>query len=327
MQRYAICLQNIERIPMTDQADAALLPDVLRTPEERFSDLPGYLFVPRYTTGLPGFEGLRAHYVDEGSIDADTTVLCLHGQPTWSYLYRKMIPVFVSAGQRVIAPDFFGFGRSDKPIDEAFYTFSRHRTMLIEFVDALKLRNVTLVVQDWGGLLGLTLPMDMPGVFNRLIVMNTALGTGDSPLGEGFLAWRAFSNSKPDMDVAALMRRSVPTLSAQEADAYAAPFPDAQYKAGVRRFPNLVPDHTDADGAALSRAARQWWSTQWHGETFMAVGMTDPVLGPATMASLRTQIRGCPAPFELASAGHFVQESGDVVAQGALAAFQAHSGG
>ena len=179
---------------MKDDSPAPLLPGVLRTPEERFVALPGYSFAPRYTAALPGFEGLRAHYVDEGPADAETTVLCLHGQPTWSYLYRKMLPVFVAAGQRVVAPDFFGFGRSDKPIDEAFYTFNRHRDMLVEFVRALELRNATLVVQDWGGLLGLTLPMDMPGVFSRLIVMNTALGTGDSPLGEGFLAWRSFSN-------------------------------------------------------------------------------------------------------------------------------------
>ncbi|MDQ6679368.1 MAG: haloalkane dehalogenase [Pseudomonadota bacterium] len=311
---------------MKDDSPAPPLPGVLRTPDERFADLPGYLFAPRYTTTLRSFEGLCAHYLDEGPADAETTMLCLHGQPTWSYLYRKMLPVFVAAGQRVVAPDFFGFGRSDKPVAEAFYTFTRHRAMLVEFVHAMALRNVTLVVQDWGGLLGLTLPMDMPGVFSRLIVMNTALGTGDNPLGEGFLAWRAFSNSKPDMDVAALMRRSLPSLSAQEADAYAAPFPDARYKAGVRRFPNLVPDHPDADGAALSRQARQWWSTQWQGQTFMAVGMKDPVLGPAPMALLRSQIRGCPPPFEVGDAGHFVQESGELVARAALAAFQVHSG-
>ena len=198
---------------MKDDSPAPLRPGVLRTPDGRFAALPGYPFAPRYTTTLASFEGLRAHYLDEGPTDAETTVLCLHGQPTWSYLYRKMVPVFVAAGQRVVAPDFFGFGRSDKPVDEAFYTFSHHRAMLVEFVRAMELRNVTLVVQDWGGLLGLTLPMDMPGVFSRLIVMNTALGTGDGPLGDGFLAWRAFSNSKPDMDVAALMRRSLPALS------------------------------------------------------------------------------------------------------------------
>lgn len=300
---------------------ARSLPGVLRTPDDRFARLPGYDFSPRYTSALPGFEGLRVHYLAEGPADAPVTVLCLHGQPTWSYLYRKMLPEFVAAGQRVVAPDFLGFGRSDKPEDEAFYTFTRHRMMLLEFVRSLKLKNVTLVVQDWGGLLGLTLPMALPGVFRRLIVMNTALATGDVPLGKGFTDWRAFSNSKPDMDIAALMRRSVPALSAQEAAAYAAPFPDVRYKAGVRRFPNLVPDRPDADGAALSREARDWWSKEWDGASFMAVGMQDPVLGAPVMRHLRTPIRGCPAPMEIADAGHFVQESGAAIAREALAAF------
>jgi haloalkane dehalogenase len=221
----------------------------------------------------------------------------------------------------VIAPDFIGFGQSDKPEEESYYTFTRHRNMLLAFVRSLALTNVTLVVQDWGGLLGLTLPMEVPGMVRRLIVMNTALGTGDIPLGKGFTDWRAFSNSQPDMDIAALMARSTPSLTPAEALAYAAPFPNAHYKAGVRRFPNLVPDHPDADGAAISRQARDWWGQHWDGQTFMAVGMKDPVLGPPAMAYLRSQIKGCPPPMEIAEAGHFVQEHGAQVAQAALAAF------
>jgi pimeloyl-ACP methyl ester carboxylesterase len=294
---------------------------VLRTPEERFATLPGYPWAPHYTSALPGFEGLRVHYLDEGPADAAVTVLCLHGQPTWSYLYRKMLPVFVAAGQRVVAPDFFGFGRSDKPQDEGFFTFTRHRTMLVEFVRALALTNVTLVVQDWGGLLGFTLPLALPGVVRRLLVMNTAMGVGDGPLGKGFLDWRAYSNSRPDMDVAALMARAAKTLTPAEAQAYAAPYPDARYKAGVRRFPNLVPEFPDADGAALSREARQWWSTQWDGPSFMAVGLQDPVLGAPAMRLLRRNIRGCPEPLLLEDTGHFVQENGEWVARAALAAF------
>ncbi|MEO5695731.1 MAG: haloalkane dehalogenase [Burkholderiaceae bacterium] len=302
-----------------------VLPGVLRTPDERFAALTGYPYAPHYTAALPGFEGIRVHYLDEGAADAGATVLCLHGQPTWSYLYRKMLPVFVASGQRVVAPDLIGFGRSDKPEDEGFYTFTRHRSMLLEFVRSLALSNVTLVVQDWGGLLGLTLPMALPGVVRRLIVLNTALGTGDVPLGKGFVEWRAFSNSKPDLDVPALMRRAVPALTPEEAQAYGAPFPDVRFKAGVRRFPNLVPDHPDADGAAVSRDARQWWSTQWDGASFMAVGMQDPVLGPGPMRQLRYQIRGCPAPVEVTDAGHFVQEHGASIARAALAAFAAAS--
>ncbi|WP_418316931.1 haloalkane dehalogenase [Piscinibacter sakaiensis] len=305
---------------MSSDTDA-VLPGVLRTPEQRFADLPGFDCEPHYRSDLPGFEGLRVHWIDEGPADAEVTVLCLHGQPTWSYLYRKMLPVFVAAGQRVVAPDLFGFGRSDKPEDEAFYTFSRHRAMLVAFVEALALKNVTLVVQDWGGLLGLTLPLAVPGVIRRLIVMNTAFGTGDIPLGKGFLEWRDYANSRPDLDIAALMTRSINEITPAEAEAYAAPFPDARYKAGVRRFPNLVPDHPDADGAELSRRARDWWSTEWDGASFMAVGMLDPVLGPAPMRMLRKYIRGCPEAFELPDTGHFVQESGEAVALEALAHF------
>jgi len=293
----------------------------LRTPDERFANLPGFAFAPCYIEGLAGFDGLRVHYLDEGPRDAAQTFLCLHGQPTWCYLYRKMIPVFAGAGARVVAPDLFGFGRSDKPADEAFYTFTRHRDMLRAFVERLDLTDITLVCQDWGGILGLTLPMDMPERFSRLLVMNTALGTGDVPLGKGFLDWRTWSNKNPDMDIARLMKRAVAQLSDGEASAYAAPFPDASYKAGVRRFPNLVPDYPDADGAALSRRARDWWRAEWAGPTFMAVGAQDPVLGPPVMNHLRKLIRGCPEPYVVADAGHFVQESGEAVARAALRSF------
>lgn len=294
--------------------------EVLRTPDERFKELPGFPFAPQYVDALPG---LRMHYVDEGPRAAAHTFLCLHGQPTWSYLYRRMIPAFAAAGARAVAPDLYGFGRSDKPRDEAWYTFTRHRDSLAGFIERLDLRSITLVCQDWGGILGLTLPMDMPGRFARLLVMNTALGTGDVPLGEGFLAWRAWSNKNPDMDVAKLIKRACPHLSDAEAAAYAAPYPDATFKAGVRRFPNLVPETADADGAALSRRARDWLRTEWRGSTFMAVGATDPVLGPPVMASLRALIRGCPEPYVHAQAGHFVQEWGEDIAARALQAFAA----
>lgn len=294
---------------------------VLRTPDERFQGLPDFPFEAHYIDTLPGTPGLRVHYLDEGPTDAVITVLCLHGQPSWSYLYRKMLPVFVAAGQRVVAPDLYGFGRSDKPTDESFYTFSRHRQMLLDFVRELKLVNVTLVCQDWGGLLGLTLPPDLPGVLTRAIIMNTGFGTGDIPLGKGFLDWRAFSNSQPDMNIAGLMKRATPILTDAEADAYAAPYPDATYKAGVRRFPNLVPDNPNADGTEASRRARTWWQNEWSGKSFMAIGMKDPVLGPAAMKHLHQFIRGCPAPMEVADGGHFVQEWGADIARAALKSF------
>jgi len=296
--------------------------ETLRTPEDRFTDLPGYAFTPHYATALPGFEGLRMHYVDEGAADAPIA-LCLHGQPTWSYIYRKMIPGLVAGRMRVIAPDFFGFGRSDKPVDEAAYSIEFHRNALMRLVEHLDLKRITLVCQDWGGIIGLTLPMDLPGRFGRLIVMNTTLGTGDEPLSDGFLAWRAFCNRTPDMDIAALMKRAVPALTEAESQAYGAPYPDIRYKAGVRRFPNLVPDRPDADGAELSRRARDWWRNEWTGMSFMAIGVQDPVLGLPVMKALRHVIRGCPDPLEVSGAGHFVQEAGEAIVKHALEYFQA----
>jgi len=256
--------------------------------------------------------------VDEGPRDAKDTFLCLHGEPSWSYLYRKMIPVFTREGKgRVIAPDFLGFGRSDKLVNQSDYSFDFHRTMLLRLIERLDLNSITLVVQDWGGLLGLTLPMDMPNRFKRLLVMNTSFGTGEG-LGKGFIAWRAYCNATPDMDVGRLIDRGTPHLSEQELQAYDAPFPDASYKTGVRAFPNLVPDNPNAPGAELSRQARKWFMTEWQGKSFMAVGKADPVLGLPAMKQLQTWIRNCPAPLILDDAGHFVQEWGDVVARAAL---------
>ncbi|MEL7453442.1 MAG: alpha/beta fold hydrolase, partial [Pseudomonadota bacterium] len=177
-----------------------------RTPDSAFENLPDYGFAPNYVDDLPGYDGLRIHYLDEGPKAADQTFLCLHGQPSWSYLYRKMLPVFTASGARVIAPDWLGFGKSDKPVDDAVYTFDFHRNMLLAFIDRLDLTNITLVCQDWGGLLGLTVPQDMPERFTRLIVMNTAIAVGQSP-GPGFDAWKAFAASQPDMDIANLMQR------------------------------------------------------------------------------------------------------------------------
>jgi haloalkane dehalogenase len=294
----------------------------VRTPEERFAGLPGFDFQPHYLDALPGYEGLRVHYLDEApaSRPSGRAVLCLHGQPTWCYLYRKMIPVFLAAGHRVVAPDFYGFGRSDKPVDDAVYTFGFHRGMLLRFLEQMQLERVTLVVQDWGGLLGLTLPMEYPEQIDRLIVMNTGLGTGRSA-GPGFDAWKAFVAANPDFDIAKLMKRSVQGLSDAEAAAYEAPFPGSRYRAGVRRFPALVPVEPGMEGVDVSLRAKEFFQNQWSGQSFMAVGMQDPVLGPPVMQVLAKMIRGCPAPLELPEAGHFVQEHGAIVAERAMQAF------
>ncbi|MCR9080274.1 MAG: haloalkane dehalogenase [Hyphomonadaceae bacterium] len=294
--------------------------DAVRTPDDRFSGLPDYAFAPNYVDDLPGYEGLRVHYLDERPKSSDRVFLCLHGQPTWSFLYRKMIPVFVESGARVICPDWLGFGRSDKPTDEAVYTFHFHRNMMVELIKRLDLSHITLVCQDWGGILGLTIPMDMPERFARLLVMNTAIPTGISP-GEGFDAWRAYNRTQPDMDVAALMKRATPVLSDAEAAAYSAPYPDMSFKAGVRRFPELVMTSPDMEGVETAKRAAEWWQNEWSGPTFMAVGAQDPVLGPAQMAGLRKIIQGCPEPMMIEDGGHFVQEWGEPIARAALTAW------
>ncbi len=297
--------------------------DALRTPEDRFRDLPGYPWMPHYLSDLPALAGLRMHYLDEGPRDAPLTWLCLHGNPAWSYLYRRMIPVFLQAGGRVVAPDLVGFGKSDKPKRDDAHSFEWHRQVLLEFVERLDLRGIVLVMQDWGGLLGLTLPMEDPDRYRGLLVMNTVLGTGDAPLSPGFLAWREMCAKKPGFDVGRLFARGNPHLTPQECAAYDAPFPDAGHRAAPRAFPPMVPDHTDANGAAVSRQAREFLASQWSGRSFMAIGAQDPVLGVPVMEALRRQIRGCPEPMVLPQAGHFVQEHGEAIAREAVGYFRA----
>ena len=297
--------------------------DALRTPEERFRDLPGYPWAPHYVNDLPSLAGLRMHYLDEGPRDAPLTWLCLHGNPAWSYLYRRMLPVFLEAGDRVVAPDLVGFGKSDKPKREDAHNFEWHRQVLLEFVERLDLRDIVLVVQDWGGLLGLTLPMDAPQRYRGLLVMNTALGTGDAPLSPGFLAWREMCAKNPGFDVARLFARGNPHLRPEECAAYDAPFPDSGHRAALRAFPPMVPDRPEANGAAVSRQARDFLSRDWQGRTLMVVGAQDPVLGLPVMQALRAQIRGCPEPVVLPQAGHFVQEHGEEIARRAVGYFRA----
>ncbi|NBC28750.1 MAG: alpha/beta fold hydrolase [Spirochaetes bacterium] len=194
-----------------------------RTPEDRFQDLPGFSFEPNYTGQLPGFEGLRLHYVDESAQPGEArgsqaVYLCLHGEPTWSFLYRKMIPVSREAAGRVLAPDFFGFGRSDKPVEKAVYSVDFHRNAVMRLIEALDLRNITLVVQDWGGFIGLTLPMAYPDRISRLLIMNTDLPAGRGP-SAAFHVFKAFMATQGDPTVGRLMRLAVP---------------------GVRRLPQMV---------------------------------------------------------------------------------------
>jgi pimeloyl-ACP methyl ester carboxylesterase len=296
--------------------------EALRTPDERFTGLPDFPYAPAHLDNLPGYEGLRAAFIDEGPKDARHTFLCLHGEPSWSFLYRKMIPPFLKSGARVVAPDFFGFGRSDKPVNDADYTFHFHRNHLLRLIERLDLTNITLVVQDWGGLLGLTLPIEksMHGRFARLLVMNTGMPVGEGA-GPGFDNWRAFMATRPDLQVGQLMKRGTPILSDAEAAAYDAPFPDRRYKAGVRRFPHLVMTDPGMEGVAESKAARAFWANDWSGQSFMAYGAADPIFQPEAMEELRANIRGCPPALVIPDGGHFVQEWGGPIAEAALKAF------
>ena len=295
--------------------------DSLRTPNARFADLPDYPWAPNYLHDLPALDGLRLHYVDEGPRDAELTYLCLHGNPAWSYLYRKMIPIFTGAGHRVVAPDLIGFGKSDKLKKDSAHHFDFHRYVLLEFVERLDLKNVILVVQDWGGIFGLTLPMVAPHRYKGLLAMNTMLACGDAPLSPGFLGWRAWCGKNPEFDVGRLFARGNSHMAEPEWQAYNAPFPDAGHRAALRVFPNMVPEFMDSDGAAISRQARDFWRDKWAGRTFMAIGQQDPVLGEPVMRALQSQIRGCEQVMLLPEAGHFVQEHGQAIAQSAMRFF------
>ncbi len=304
---------------------APLRDDALRTPEACFADIPDYPWPPHYINDLPSLGGLRMHYLDEGPKDAEVTWLCLHGNPAWSYLYRKMIPVFLQAGHRVVAPDMPGFGKSDKPKKDSTHSFTWHRQVLLEFVEALDLQNIHMVVQDWGGILGLTLPMSARQRYRGLLVMNTTLATAEKPLSPGFLAWRQMCADKPLFDVGRLFGRGNPHMSQAECAAYNAPFPDAGHRAALRAFPPMVPEFANSDGAEVSRQAQDFWRHEWQGKSFMAIGAQDPVLGEEVMQALRQHIRHCPEALVLPEAGHFVQEHGEQIAQAALAALRAHT--
>lgn len=296
--------------------------DALRTPDAAFANLPDYPWQPRHVSDLPSIAGLRMHYLDEGPQDAPLTWLCLHGNPAWSYLYRKMIPVFLAQGHRVVAPDLIGFGKSDKPKKDSFHNFETHRQSLLELIERLDLQRVVLVAQDWGGILGLTLPMAAPGRYKGLLVMNTTLATGEEPLSAGFLAWRDWCKSQPQFDVGKLFARGNRGMRPQETAAYNAPFPDKGYRAALRAFPPMVPEFADSPGAAISRQAQAFWRNDWQGRSFMAIGQQDPVLGEAVMRQLQSRILGCPEPMLLPDAGHFVQEQGRAIAEAAVRHFR-----
>ncbi|HWU87231.1 MAG TPA: haloalkane dehalogenase [Kofleriaceae bacterium] len=278
--------------------------EILRTPDDRFAALPGYAFAPHYVQ----VGELRMHYVDEGPRDG-AIVLCLHGEPSWSYLYRTMIPPLVAAGLRVVAPDLVGFGRSDKPASREDYTFQRHVDWMASFLDALGLRDLTLFCQDWGGLIGLRLVAEDPDRFARVVASNTFLPTGDGKPSQAFLAWRTFSQSAPEFPVGKIVAGGCARPVAPEVvAAYDAPFPDERYKAGARQFPVLVPATPDDPASAPNRAA--WERLRAYARPFLtAFGDSDPITRGAD-ARLQAAIPGAAGQphTTVARGGHFIQE-------------------
>ncbi|CAN3128455.1 haloalkane dehalogenase [Mycobacterium sp. smrl_JER01] len=278
--------------------------DFLRTPDERFADLPDFPFAPHYVD----VDGLRVHYLDEGPPDGEV-VLLLHGEPSWSYLYRRMIPVLVGAGLRAVAIDLVGFGRSDKPTRREDYTYQAHVDWTWAAVEAIGLEAMTLVCQDWGGLIGLRLVGEHPERFTRVVAANTTLPTGDQQPGEAFLAWQRFSQESPDFPVGKIINGGcVSTLSAEVIAAYDAPFPDDTFKAGARQFPTLVPISPDDPAAPANRAA--WEGLRGFDKPFLcAFSDSDPITegGDVPLRRLIPGAQGQPG-VTIAGGGHFLQE-------------------
>jgi haloalkane dehalogenase len=279
---------------------------ILRTPDERFETLIGYPFDPHFAQ--VGDEGLLMHYVDEGPEDGPV-VLLLHGEPSWSYLYRTMIPGIVEGGFRAVAPDLIGFGRSDKPAEREDYTYQRHVDWTRTFIETLHLDHITLFCQDWGGLIGLRIVAEDPDRFDRVIAANTFLPTGDHPLGEGFHRWRTYSQETPDFPVGKIIDRGcVKDLLADVIAGYEAPFPDDSFKAGARQFPVLVPVSPDDPAAPANRAA---WEAlrEWEKPFLTVFGDSDRItLGAERLfQALIPGAKGMPHVI-VEGAAHFIQE-------------------
>ena len=290
----------------------------LRTPDERFADLPGYDFAPHYAE-VDDTEGgrLRVHYLDEGPTDAPT-VLLMHGEPSWCFLYRTMIPVLVDAGFRCVAPDLVGFGRSDKPTEQSDYTYARHVGWMTALLcGQLDVRDVTFFGQDWGGLVGLRVVAENPDRFSRVVVGNTGLPTGDGKMTEAFRAWQKFSQEAEEFPIGAIISRAVVSpMSAEVVAAYDAPFPDDSYKAGARIFPSLVPTAPDDPAAEANRAAWEVFRN-WDKPFLTAFSDGDPVTAGGERVFQR-EVPGAAGQSHVTieSAGHFLQEDkGPQIAQ------------
>jgi haloalkane dehalogenase len=280
--------------------------DVFRTPDDRFEHLPGFDHEPHYAE----VDGLRMSYVDEGSGDP---IVLFHGEPTWAYLYRKMIPPLVAAGHRAIAPEFVGFGRSDKPTDQDWYTYDRHVEHVTELLAGLDLQNVTAVVHDWGGPIGLRWAVENTDRVARIVILNTGLFAGH--VNEAFMAWRNFAERNPDLPVGFIIQSATKTDVPQDViDAYEAPWPTAESKAGVAKFPLLVPTDEDAPGVVEMNSVRDELS-RWEKPALVCFSDSDPIFGPKAGQRFVDLIPGAEEMRVIEGGAHFLQEDrGEVIA-------------
>lgn len=291
--------------------------EVFRTPDERFQGLAGYDFAPHYAE----IDGLRLHYVDEGPREG-TPIVCFHGEPTWAYLYRKMLPPLVAAGHRVICPDYAGFGRSDKPTDRGWYSYDGHVELMTALLDRLELRGATVVVQDWGGPIGLRWAVEHEERVERLVVLNTGIFTGR--VSKGFLAWRDFAQKNPDLPVGFVLQGATKSeLAPEVVAAYEAPFPSPESKAGAAQFPLLVPTEEDGPGASQMRDVADALS-RWQKPALVAFSDSDPVFPhPKSGQVFCDRIPGARPQVTIAGAAHFLQEDeGEQITDEMLAFFQ-----
>ena len=276
--------------------------EVFRTPDERFQNLPGYDFAPNYVE----VDGLRLHYVDEGP-STGRPIVCFHGEPSWAYLYRKMVGPFVEAGHRVIAPDYAGFGRSDKPTDRGWYTYDRHSELMTRVLGSLDVRDAIVVVQDWGGAIGLRWAVENADRVAALSISNTGLFTGR--VSKGFLAWRAFAEKNPDLPVGFVIQSATATEVPDDViAAYDAPFPNAESKAGAAQFPLLVPTSDDAAGADVMRAVADQLS-RWQKPALVAFSDQDQIFPyPKAGHVFCDLIPTAGEQVRIEGASHFLQE-------------------
>jgi len=280
--------------------------DVFRTPDERFEGLPGFDFEPHYVD----VDGLRMHYLDEGSGEP---IVCFHGEPTWAYLYRKMIGPLVSSGRRVVCPEFAGFGRSDKPTDRGWYTYDRHVEHVSRLLDELDLHGVTAVVHDWGGPIGLRWAVENADRVDRLVIMNTGIFSGQ--VNEAFMAWRNFAERNPDLPVGFIIQSGTATELPQEImDAYEAPWPNAESKAGVAQFPQLVPISEDDPSVEQMSRVRDALS-RWEKPALVCFSDSDPIFPPRAGQRFVDAIPGARELRVIEGGAHILQEDrGEVIA-------------